>query len=202
VDDKPKRPGLATLAQLQNQLTPNVAVPPADTPNVETTKSDRSEPNEPVENLSQATQLDTAQALAAQLLENERTMLAQKQADALKEATAPNVVVFLTKYPSLTMYVPIRGHQRRLDFQHGVLRVTDPDVMEAIRANKRFKTGMIKEAGKTETVAMREAIDRRRVAMMAATQGGMDTSTFGSEAAFMAQSGQLDSAELRLMDDM
>ena len=74
--------------------------------------------------------------------------------------------------------------------------------MEAIRANKRFKSGMIKEAGKTETVAMREAIDRRRVAMMAATQGGMDTSTFGSEAAFMAQSGQLDSAELRLMDDM
>ena len=200
-ENAPKRAGIATLAQLQN--TPvDTALPPAGTVNVDTTKRDPNEPIDPVEPVAKESQADLATALAAQLLENERAELARQQNEALRKAAAPNNVVFMTRYPSLIIYVPVKGVQRRLDFQHGILRVDDPAIADAIRESKRFKSGMIRETAQAETAAMKEAIERRRDVMKAATQGGIDTSTFGSDAAYMAQSGELDSAELRLMSDL
>lgn len=200
-ENKPKRAGHATLAALQ-QLPPDVALPPAGTENVDTLKAERAEPMEPVAPLPTDTQADMAQALAVQLLENERAELRRQQAEAIKKAEAPGVVVFMSRYPSLTIYVPVGNTQHRLDFQHGILRVDDPKVAAIIRESKRFKSGMIRESGKTETAAMREAIERRRSVMRSAVQGGMDNSTFGSDASYMAQHAELDTAELRLMRDI
>ena len=191
----------ARKVMANGQATPLVApdaAPPADAPNLVTESAKQVPPAEPIKVPPQLNAVQQAEETAALAIQNEKLHDERMQLAELERATkVPSVAIFISKYPSLTIYPVVGCRTQRLDFLQGVLRVNSPQVADAVRREKRFGK-LFEEAGSRETAAMRAAIEQRRTALKSATQNGLDTSSFGSDPAHMAQMSALDDAETKL----
>jgi hypothetical protein len=180
---------------------PLEAVAPVGTENIETQARENNDPKPFVDGPEvanpqvQAIQQAIEQAIRAKIAEQE------SQIAEINRADAPAAdVVFVSKFPSVTLYPLVNGRPVRIDFANGIYRAKDPRIAEALRREKRFRK-IFNEATKSETAAMRSAIERNRAALNNPVQSGLDTSTFGSDALIMSQRSALDAAEENLMKD-
>jgi len=120
------------------------------------------------------------------------------RADAMPKETAQ--FIFMSRYPLLTMYVPVKQRSDfRIDFKNGVFATSDADIAAGMRMHPRFGR-LFREEASVRTAAIRAEAARQREGMRTPTFSGATTSVDGSEQVFFGADRTLADLERRAIE--
>lgn len=122
---------------------------------------------------------------------------------AAQDAVAPadEMVTFISRMPSLTMYVEMPGkvmdrgqavpRMQQIQFTNGFYRTDDPVKVAAIRAHPRCNSGLFREAPSNEAAALFRAATSAREKLRSNAMNGVTTALQGNDTTFMNNDAQL-----------
>jgi len=164
------------------------------------------EPIEPVEPAAGAPAIDPLLAQAEprrveaqpknfrQLDQLDHAARAKSLGELAAKAAAPEQVRFLSRYPDLTIYIPLRGQADvPVKFRNGAFNTSDPAVIKAMRKHPRCGTVLFREEADARVVAVRQAAAEQLALMKRPTFAGPTTSADGNEQVFNMQQANLES---------
>lgn len=136
-------------------------------------------------------------------------MAAKVVGEAMAAPEAPELYMFLSKHPKLTIYVDLgqfsydRNGQRvvrhtKVDFNSGFFQTKDAKLAAAIKAHPRCNRGMFREAPSQEAAMMYRAARAAQDGLRSSAQAGVSTALQGNDTTFLNQTAQLDNVAGRV----
>lgn len=141
---------------------------------------------------------------------DERSAAAKVMAETVisEDDKSPTHVLFISPYPNLVIYADLGGtmkdrdevvrRQVKVQFKNGFFRTDDPELIKAIRSNRRCNTRMFREAPSNEAGVLFRAAEEARNSMRAGAVSGVTTSAQGNDMQFLNNDAQLSNTQDRI----